>query len=132
MALRWWQVAPILKRATDRSGGTYQPIDVLKEVFAGQIGLWLIEDENEDLIAVGTARVRQFPQKRVVHIEFIAGKRLDDWWALFLEEMDKLARDANATEIYALGRAGWVRFLQSRGAMQHIASEILVRGVMPR
>ena len=127
LALRWWQVRPLLRKATDRSGGAYAPIDVLRDVFAGQVGIWLVEDDSGDLIAVAVAGVRQFPQKRAVQISFVAGKGLAEWWPMFVEEMDKLARAGKATEIYAYGRPGWVRFWKSRGVAQRVTSECLIR-----
>ena len=117
----------MLKKATDRAGGTYEPIDVLREVFAGQVGIWFIEDENEDLIAIAVAGVRQFPQKRVIQISFLAGKRLAEWWPLFVSTMDDLARASKATAIYSYGRPGWVRFWKARGIAMHVASECLIR-----
>ena len=50
LSLRWWAVAPILKRATDRTAGSYEPIDVLREAFGGAVGIWIIEDENGDIV----------------------------------------------------------------------------------
>lgn len=120
-------MAPLLKKATDRAGGSYEPVDVLREICAGQVGIWFIEDEHEDIIAVAVAGVRQFPRKRVVQISFVAGKRLAEWWGLFVEEMDKLARASNATAIFAYGRPGWIRFWKSRGVAQHVTSECLIR-----
>jgi len=89
--------------------------------------MWFVEDENDDLIAIAVAGVRQFPQKRVVQISFVAGKRLVEWWPIFVEEMDRLARAQNATAIYAYGRPGWVRFWKSRGVAMHVTSEMLIR-----
>lgn len=120
-------MAPLLKKATDRAGGTYLPEDVLKEAFAGAAGIWFVEDEHEDLIAVAVAGARQFPQKRVVQISFVAGKRLTEWWPIFVDEMDKLARAANCTAIYAYGRPGWIRFWRARGIAMHVTSEMLIR-----
>lgn len=100
---------------------------MLREAFAGQVGIWFVEDENEDLIAVAVAGVRQFPQKRVIQISFVAGKRLADWWEDFVRAMDDLAKASNATAIYAYGRPGWVRFWKSRGIAQHVTSECLIR-----
>ncbi len=127
LTARWWQVGKLLRKATDRAGGTYLPEDVLREVFAGQVGIWFVEDESEDLIAVAVAGVRQFPQRRVIQISFVAGKRLAEWWPLFVESMDDLARTSKATAIYAYGRPGWIRFWKSRGVAQHVTSEMLIR-----
>lgn len=127
LTLRWWQIRPLLKRATDRTGGAYLPEDVLKEALAGIVGIWLIEDENDDLIAVAVAGPQQLPQARWLKISFVAGRRLADWWPLFVSEMDAVARKAGASKIYAYGRPGWIRFWKQRGVAQHVTSECLVR-----
>lgn len=98
-----------------------------KEIIAGVVGIWFVENEDDDLIAVAVAGVRQFPQKRVVQISFVAGKRLAEWWPVFVETMDELARQSGAAAIYAYGRPGWIRFWKSRGVAQHVTSEMLVR-----
>lgn len=89
--------------------------------------MWFVEDEKEDLIAIAVAGARQFPQRRVVQISFVAGRRLAEWWPIFVEEMDRLAKASGATAIYAYGRPGWVRFWKSRGVAQHVTSECLIR-----
>jgi hypothetical protein len=125
--LRWWAIAPILCRATRQAGGSYEPVDVLREAFAGATGIWVIEDENDDIVAVATAGVRQFPRQKVLQISFVAGRGLESWWQTYVAEMDKVARAAGATKIYAYGRRGWVRFWKARGVAQHVTSEMLVR-----
>lgn len=127
--LRGWEVLPLLRKATDRSGGTYLPTDVLREIVIGQVGIWLVEDEREDLIAIAVAGSRQLPQRKVIQISFVAGKRLVEWWPIFVEEMDALARRAGASRIYAFGRPGWIRFWKSRGVAMHVTSEMLIRDI---
>lgn len=127
LSLRWWQVEKILKRATDRTNGSYEPIDVLREAFAAQVGIWLVEDDSDDIIAVVVAGVRQFPRQKVLQISFVAGKRLEDWWPILVSEMDRVARAAGAAKIYSYARPGWIRFWKARGVAQHVTSEMLIR-----
>jgi hypothetical protein len=129
LALRYGEIKPLLKKATDRAGGSYLPIDVLREMFLGQVGIWLVED-GDALVGLAVAAARQFPQQRVIHISFVAGRRLEEWWPLFVDEMDKFARASKATAIYAYGRPGWVRFWKARGVAQHVASEMMVRRIV--
>jgi len=92
----------------------------------GQVAFWLIE-EPAGLVAVVVIENRQHPRKRVLTINFIAGRRLGEWWPLFVDLMDQLARRLGCTGIAAYGRPGWVRFWKARGVAVHIASEIMVR-----
>lgn len=130
LARRWAEIAPILARATAYTGGCYEPVDVLQEAFAGKLAVFLVED-GAQLVAVTTARINQFPRRRLLTIDFVAGRRLAEWWPLFIEAMDALARQSGCTKITAYGRPGWVRFWRARGVAQRLASEIMVRDLAP-
>lgn len=99
----------------------------MKEAINGLVGIWLIEDENDDLIAVAVAGPQQMPQARWLKITFVAGKRLADWWPLFVDEMDTVKEKAGCSKIYAYARPGWVRFWKARGVAVHVASECIIR-----
>lgn len=126
LAARWGEIEPILKRATLRTQGCYEPIDVLRQAMAQQVAFWLIED-GARLDAVAVTEVRQYPRKRVLLVNFIAGRRLAEWWPEFVAVMDKIAREQHCRMISAYGRPGWVRFWGRRGVASAIASEIIVR-----
>ncbi len=126
LRLRWSAIEPLLKRATDRTHGGYEPIDVFVQGMAGQVAFWLIED-NERLDAVVVTEVRQMPRKRSLVINFIAGHRLAEWWPLFVETMDEHARQRECRDIIAYARKGWVRFWKSRGVAETALTEIMVR-----
>ncbi|HEX6840808.1 MAG TPA: hypothetical protein VF113_04740 [Stellaceae bacterium] len=117
-----------MKRATDRTRGCFEPIDVFRQAGAGQVGIWFIEDDGR-LIGVTAARIAQYPRKRLLCIDFVAGRRLAEWWPVFVEEMDTFARSRGCDEIAAYGRPGWVRFWRQRGVAAKVASEIMVRAL---
>jgi len=128
LSARWGEIAPVLKRATDRTEGCYEPIDVLQQSLNGQVAIFTIED-GAQLVAVATGRVNVFPRRRFWTIDFVAGRRLAEWWPLFVDAMDALARQAGCAKITAYGRPGWSRFWKARGVAQSIASEIMVRAL---
>ncbi len=124
---RWNEVEPLLKRATDRTHGGYEPIDVFVQGMAGQVAFWLVEDNSGKLDAIVVTELRQFPRKRALVINFVAGHRLAEWWSEFVEIMDLHGREKECSEILAYARAGWVRFWKSRGIAQRVMTEIMVR-----
>jgi hypothetical protein len=126
LSARWGEIAPILERATRCTEGCFEPIDVLQLALNGQLAIYTIED-GPDLIAVTTARLNQFPRKRYLTIDFVAGRRLAEWWPLFVEAMDQIARAKGCSRISAYGRPGWARFWKARGVAAKVASEIMVR-----
>lgn len=124
---RWNEIEPILRRATHYNGGRAEPIDLLQIAARGELGFWLIEDNG--LLGVVTGKVVCWPRKREFQIDHIGGRRLADWWPLFVDEMDKVARALNCSSIFAFGRPGWVRFWKARGVAEYVASEIMVRAL---
>jgi hypothetical protein len=124
---RWREIEPLLKRATRHSPGTHEPIDLLRQAFQGRVGIWLVETLLGDISGVVVTDVRPFPRRRVLAIDFIAGRGIGQWWPLFVERMDQHARERGCTLITAYGRPGWVRFWKSRGIATRIASEVIVR-----
>lgn len=127
LARRWPEIAPILKRATARTDGCYEPIDVLQQAMANRVGFWLIEDGAE-LVGVAVGEIRQYPRKRVLDIPFLAGKRLTEWWPLFVTETDARAREHGCASITsACGRPGWSKFWAAHGVKVHVAGEVVVR-----
>jgi len=91
LARRWPEIEPLLRRATDRTDGCYEPVDVLQLALSAQLWVWLIEDAGE-LAGIATARLNVFPRKRLLTVDFIAGRRLAEWWPLLVAEMDRVAR----------------------------------------
>src|SRR6266496_63818 len=85
LARRWPEIEPLLRRATDRTDGCYEPVDVLQLALSAQLWVWLIEDAGE-LAGIATARLNVFPRKRLLTVDFIAGRRLAEWWPLLVAE----------------------------------------------
>lgn len=127
VARRWFEIEPILARATRHSRGCEEPIDLLAQVFANQGAIWLVEDRG--LIGVIVTRIDQRPRKRLFVIGHVAGKRLAEWWPEALDIFERICRERGCSAIGCYGRPGWVRYWKSRGVAMHVASEIMVREV---
>lgn len=127
LARRWPEIEPILRRATRFNGGRCEPIDLLQAAMRGEIGIYLIEDDG--LLGAVAVKVVQYPRKRELLIDHIAGRGLAEWWPLLVAEMDRVARERECGGIMAYGRPGWVRFWRQRGVATRIASEIIVRAL---
>lgn len=128
LASRWPEIEPLLRKATARTGGRYEPIHVLQMAMAGRAGFWLIEDDGA-LIAVAVGEVRQWPTGlKDLDIPFVAGRRLGEWWPLFVEETEARARALDCAAVTsACGRRGWARFWRAHGVKVHVAGETVIR-----
>lgn len=128
LARRWADVEPMLRRATARTDGCYEPIDVLQQAMAGRVGFWLVDDDDGALVGLAVGEVRQYPRKRVLDIPFLAGGRLGEWWPLFLAETERAARAAGCAAITTgCGRPGWHRFWLAHGVTVKVAGSVIVR-----
>jgi hypothetical protein len=104
---RWYVVAPLLKRATDRTR-CYEPIDLLRMAMAGQAAIWLCESEDGiDAALVTTLQV--YPRRRVLEIMFAGGTNMKAWLKPMIATLDEHARQLGCQQIAGSGRAGWAR-----------------------
>lgn len=113
IARRWGEIEPVLERATTRTDGCFEAIDVLGLAMSGSLLVWLIEDGVE-LIAVAVTEVRQYPRKRVCDIPFIAAARhhqhrLAEWIIPLRDRLKAHAEKFGCQQLRALGRPGWAR-----------------------
>lgn len=128
---RWAGISPILKRATDRTEGRYEPMDLLRSAMMGRVGIWLIED-GDQLLGVAVVEMRLHPeiQPRVkdLEISFIAGDRLNEWCGQFDAAMAELGRVHGCKSVRTtVGRPGWARFWRAHGVMVKVAGAAIVR-----
>lgn len=109
------QIEPLLKRATDRSDGSYQAIDVLRQAAARQSCLWLIKSDDR-IVAVAVTEMHQRPRERTLEIPWLAGDGIEEWGLAFHDAMQKHKRELMCDQIVTVcGREGFLRFWQSQG-----------------
>ncbi len=128
---RWVEIAPILKRATDRTEGRYEPIDLLRLVMANHGAIWVVDDGGE-LLGAFFVEVRLYPaiQPRIkdLEISFLAGDQVEEWCGEFDDVMTALGREHGCKLIrVTTGRLGWARFCQARGFKVKIEGMTIVR-----
>src|SRR5580765_5165178 len=106
---RWQEIAPLLKHATDRSEGCYEPEDILGLLFGGRATMLLVE-RGSTLVVVAVVELRNYPRRRVLDVGFIGGKlgetNLKEWVPVFVEHLENMARACGATMLSGCGRIG--------------------------
>jgi hypothetical protein len=124
---RWAEIEPLLRRATERTHGCYEPEDVLAMVFASRATMLLIEDqEGGDLLVVVATEVRQHARKRSIDVNFIGGRLSNDsglreWAPMLVERLEEMARQVGATLVTGVGRIGWGRI----GGLQLVGGYVM-------
>ena len=71
----WEEVAPMLERATDRSGGRYSIEDVYNKIINEVAQLW-VAIEEKDIVAAFVTEITTYGQKRMLTVHFAGGSKM--------------------------------------------------------
>ena len=110
----WDEVAPMLEKATDRSGGRYNIVDVYDKLTNDIAQLWVAMEENE-IVAAFVTEITAYGQKKMLTVHFAGGSKMMEW----LDEIDSIFRrwalDNGCSGVELTGRKGWVKALEGVG-----------------
>jgi hypothetical protein len=107
VAERWSVIAPLLVRATRRTG-CYEPIDLLRMAMTGTAAIWLAE-VGGNIEAVLVTTLQPYPRRRVLEVMFGGGSNMRAWLKPAIETIEAHARQLGCTQIACVGRPGWAR-----------------------
>lgn len=81
----------------------------------GDVILLSVESEGKVYAAMTIEKITFSTGKRIMHIMTVGGENMSEWLSDAIGVLDKIAKDHNCSEIYGIGRAGWVKTLSSHG-----------------
>lgn len=110
----WDDVRPLLKKATDLSGGRYDVDDLLDPLNAGMTELWTVADDDELLAAFITV-IQRFPRKSVLSLPIIGGCDMEKWLVPGLTAMEAYAKENGCSILEGGGRRAWAKVLAEAG-----------------
>jgi len=94
---------------------------VRQELDSRVLALWImIDDETGKPVAAATTRIIKYPKCSSVMIDWLGGKRMNEWLPQFSAMMDRYAKDNGCTRIEGAGRKGWLRALAPYGYRQNV------------
>lgn len=113
--LLWHTVSHMIQMAIEHSNGEMDLGEVLDRLLKNEMILLTVSEED-NIIAALTVEKRDFPSgKSILNITTAGGADLDLW----VDEIDKvtneLAKEHGCSEIYIVGRPGWMRKLKNIG-----------------
>lgn len=110
-----WPVASqFIQKALDAAPGIYRVVDVLDAIINERETLWGVFEEDE-LIAVFTTLINEYPLCRRLMLHHVGGAQIDDWVAEGVDILKSYAKDTNCTGIDTKGRKGWIRHAKELG-----------------
>ena len=110
----WEQVAPLLKRATDRSGGRYAIGDVYSLIAEDRCHLWIGFAPGMKIVGAATSVFNVYPGGKWLTAQFLGSDDMSECFD-FLEVFERWAKDNDCVGIEFSGRSGWARVLKKHG-----------------
>jgi len=104
----WDIVSEHIKSALQYSDGKYDLNDIRQGLEEQKMQLFIAV--AEEIIATAITQVVDYPQKRVLTIVLLGGKRMEEWLPL-LNQLERWAIDEGCEQIELYGRPGWERVL---------------------
>ena len=111
----WKDVEKVLEKSVatikDKSG----TIDILDGIYDNTYVLWVVLDEQDDVIAAFTTRLIVYPQRKALALDWVGGTRMKEWEDQLIDTMRRYANELDCSHLEGYGRKGWGRALQKYG-----------------
>lgn len=116
LTLVWQQCEKLLEKSCKRSNGRSTPQDVFYDCLNNRASLWIIFDkESLDIVGCAITKINQYPTgKRMLNIDHVTGKKMNEWADRGLEVIYKWAKANDCTGIEGVGREGFWNWIKAR------------------
>lgn len=116
LGLVWSDVEPLLKPAVETSHGKYSVGDIYAGLMDDTYVLWVVLDEEDQVIAAVTSRIAQYPgPRKALVLDWVGGSRMAEWMPSSHPIMVAYARDNECTHLEGFGREAWGRYMAQYG-----------------
>ncbi len=112
LATLWPDVSEQLAKAIARSKGRWSMEMLFASILNGQQHLWVAFDSDKNISGVGTTELVDYPNKRMLAIQFLGGDKFNEWVWDMLDRFHDWARDNNCKGIEATARMGFWQWLK--------------------
>jgi hypothetical protein len=113
--LVWKDVDRVLNKSVATVKDKSDMIDVLDGVFDGTYALWVVLDEDDNIVAAFTTRLIVYPSRRALALDWVGGTRMKEWADQMIDTMRQYASEVGCEHLEGYGRKGWGRFLEKYG-----------------
>jgi hypothetical protein len=112
----------MLLEACKRSSGKYQPMDIVREVYAKRMQLWNAIDDNI-IKAICVTEICTYPHTKVLRILAATGDDAETWSPLIIK-LEEWAKELGCEWCEPIVRPGWKKILKDLGYKeQHVILE---------
>lgn len=109
----WPKVMPFLVEAVKLYAHRYSIEDILEQLLTQEQSLWVAYDD--EIIGAVAVKIVEFPKGRVLNIDLVGGKQIEDWYKDMNDTLYRYAKDIGCNLITAYGRPGWKAMAKKQG-----------------
>jgi hypothetical protein len=108
----WPDVRTQLAKAIKRSNGRWNMEFLYAAILNGNQQLWVAFDSENNIDGVGTTEILQYPEKKMLAVQFLGGDRFNDWVWDMLDRFKDFGRDNDCGGMEATARMGFWKWLE--------------------
>ncbi len=108
----WMKVLPLIMKGEKHWKDFYSLNQIRRNLIEGTQQLFVIIEDETDIIACIISQIDQFPTKKIARIAYCGGRRLKPkMMPMVIGQIENWAKREGAVMIDILGRKGWGRLL---------------------
>ena len=111
----WEGCEPYIAMGNGKSRDEMSVEDIYKRLSEARMQLWLVFNEDKDIISVLTTEIIDYPRKTVCRIVTLGGKDLDIWVEDWLETIEAWALENDCVAMETVCRKGFIKKLEKFG-----------------
>ena len=111
----WEDCEPYIEMGNGKSRDEMSVEDIYKRLSEARMQLWLVFDEDREIISVLTTEIIDYPRKTVCRIVTLGGKDLDIWVQDWLETIEAWALENDCVAMETVCRKGFIKKLERFG-----------------
>ena len=111
----WEDCEPYIEMGNGKSGDEMSVEDIYKRLSEARMQLWLVFDDDREIISVLTTEIIEYPRKTMCRIVTLGGQDLDLWVEQLLETLEEWALENGCVAMETVCRKGFIKKLERFG-----------------
>ena len=111
----WLECEPYIEMGNDKSRDEMSVMDIYARLSEARMQLWLIFDDDKEIISVLTTEIIEYPRKTTCRIVTLGGQDLDLWVEQLLETLEEWALENGCVAMETVCRKGFIKKLERFG-----------------